>query len=246
MRQDLTGRQFGELTVLSRVEDPEKKVSRWLCRCSCGEEYVVNGSLLTTGRRTRCSGKAHQKNYAYKDIAGQRFDRLVALHPARRYDKSGSVIWHCRCDCGNEVDVSYNALVYTHQKSCGCQKKEHDQKLQNFLTHVAGTSIDILKSNKIPTDNTTGYKGVYRIRGKYVAKIVFQKKQYVLGTFDDLEEAARARKDAEEELFGSVSEHYQRWKERAEQDPAWAEENPVQVMVDRADKRWQITLLPEI
>lgn len=60
-------------------------------------------------------------------------------------------------------------------KSCGCQKKEHDKSLQSFLTHVAGTSVDALKSKKVPTDNTTGYKGVYLIRGKYVAKIVFQK-----------------------------------------------------------------------
>lgn len=104
---------------------------------------------------------------------------MVAQYPSKRYDKSGSVIWHCKCDCGNEIDVPYNSLVYCNQKSCGCQKKEHDQKLQTFLTHVAGTSVDMLKSKKIPTDNTTGYKGVYLIRGKYVAKIVFQNETIV-------------------------------------------------------------------
>ena len=51
--------------------------------------------------------------------------------------------------------------------------------MQTFLTHVAGTSVDMLKSKKIPTDNTTGYKGVYLIRGKYVAKIVFQNETIV-------------------------------------------------------------------
>ena len=40
----------------------------------------------------------------------------------------------------------------------------------------------------MPADNTTGYKGVYFVRGKYVAKIVFQKKAYYLGNFDDIEE----------------------------------------------------------
>ena len=71
------------------------------------------------------------------------------------------------------MDVSYNNLVYGNLKSCGCQKKEHDKKLGSMLTHVAGTSIDILKSKKIPTDNTTGYRGVYLVKGKYLAKIVF-------------------------------------------------------------------------
>ena len=180
---DLTGRQFGELTVIRKVENTKHNSTQWLCKCSCGADYVVQGSLLMTGKRTRCPSKVHEKNYAYVDITGQRFGRLVALYPSRRYDKSGSVVWHCQCDCGNEVDVPYNSLMYANQKSCGCQKKEHDQKLKTFLTHVAGTSVDMLKSKKVPTDNTTGYKGVYLIRGKYVAKIVFQKKQYFLGTY---------------------------------------------------------------
>lgn len=243
---DLTGRQFGELSVISKVENTKHGSTQWLCKCSCGADYVVQGSLLINGRRTRCSSKVHQKNYAYTDITGQRFERLVALYPSRRYDKSGSVIWHCRCDCGNEVDVPYNSLVYTGQKSCGCQKREHDKKLQTFLTHVAGTSVDMLKSKKVPTDNTTGYKGVYMIRGKYAAKIVFQKKQYFLGTYEKIEDAAAARKEAEEVLFDHVAEHYQKWKKLADADSEWAAQNPIQVIVDQADKKLKVTLLPDL
>ena len=242
---DLTGKQFGELTVIRRAENTKHDASQWLCRCSCGSEYITQASLLMTGRRTRCSSKVHQKNYAYVDITGQRFERLVAMYPAGRRDKKGSVIWHCRCDCGNEVDVSYNNLAFSHMKSCGCQKKENDQKLQDNLTHVAGTSVDALKSKKVPTDNTTGYKGVYRINGKYLAKIVFQKKQYFLGTYKNIEDAAAARKEAEEVLFDGVAEHYRRWKEFADKDPAWAKENPVQYFVTRgSDSRLNVTCLP--
>lgn len=243
--QDLTGRQFGELTVIRRVENAKGGASRWLCQCSCGAEYTVNGSLLLTGRRTRCPGQAHEKKYAYADITGKRFGRLVALYPAKRYDKSGSVVWRCQCDCGNQVEVSYNSLAYTNLKSCGCQKKEHDRKLNTFLTHVAGTSVDALKSKKIPADNTSGYRGVYRIRGKYVAKIVFQKKQYLLGSYDTIEEAAAARREAEEVLFDGFAEYYQQWKRFAEADPAWAADNPIQVIVNHCDRKLQVTLLPE-
>lgn len=243
---DLTGRQFGDLTVIRKVENTKHGSSQWLCKCSCGADYVVQGSLLITGKRTRCSSKTHQKNYAYVDITGQRFERLVALYPSRKYDERGSVVWHCRCDCGNEIDVSYNTLVYTNQKSCGCQKKEHDQKLQTFLIRVAGTSVDMLKSKKVPTDNTTGYKGVYLIRGKYVAKIVFQKKQYFLGTYENIEDAAEARKEAEEVLFDGVAEHYQKWKEYADADPDWAAMNPIQVIVNQSDRKLSVTLLPDL
>ncbi len=244
--KDLTGRQFGELTVIRRLDNTAHGAKRWLCKCSCGNEYVTLGSLLNNGRRTRCSGKAHQKNYVYADITGKRFGRMVAQYPARHYDKSGSVVWHCLCDCGNEVEVTYNQLVYGNQKSCGCKKKEHDQKLNSFLTHVAGTSVDMLKSKKVPSDNTTGYKGVYFIRGKYVAKIVFQKKQYFLGSFDKIEDAAAARKEAEETLFDGVAEHYKRWKLRADEDPQWADENPVQILVGRENGSLKVTMLPEI
>ncbi|MBQ9002077.1 MAG: hypothetical protein IJ087_09505 [Eggerthellaceae bacterium] len=34
--------------------------------------------------------------------------------------KSGSVVWRCRCDCGNEVEVSARRLKLDRTKSCGC------------------------------------------------------------------------------------------------------------------------------
>lgn len=78
----------------------------------------------------------------------------------------------------------------------------------------------MLRSKKIPSDNTTGYKGVYFVRGKYMAKSVFQKKQYFLGTYDNIGDAAQARQEAEE--------------------------NPISVRVDHRDKKLQVTLLPEL
>lgn len=87
--------------------------------------------------------------------------------------------------------------------------------------------------NRIPQNNTTGVRGVYFIRGKYVAKIVFQKKQYFLGTYNNLEEAAQARKEAEGMLNDTVVSFYTRWKIKAEEDPDWATENPVRITVGR-------------
>lgn len=245
---DLTRKQFGELTVIRRVENRDKrKAVRYLCQCSCGNAYEVSGTLLVTGRRTHCANRIHQKAPRYSDITDQKFGRLTALYPAEQQIKNGSMVWHCRCDCGNQIDVSYNSLMYGNQKSCGCQKKEHDQKLHSFLTHVAGTSVDMLKSKKLPSDNTSGYKGVYLLRGKYMARIVFQKKPYYLGTYDTIEEAAAARRGAEEMVFDTVAEHYRLWKLKAEQDPVWAEENPVQVLVTQeADKKLHVVCLPEL
>lgn len=86
----------------------------------------------------------------------------------------------------------------------------------------------------------------YLIRGKYVAKILFQKKQYFLGTYEKIEDAAEARKDAEEILFDGVAEHYRKWKAYAEADPDWAVQNPVQVIVNRSNQKLSVTLLPDL
>lgn len=51
-------------------------------------------------------------------------------------------------------------------------------------------------------DNTTGYKGVYKIakspnKIKYAAQIIINKKRICLGNYDSLEEAIMARRVAE-------------------------------------------------
>jgi len=245
---DLTGEKFGQLTVIKKADNQRENGGVWwTCLCECGEQCDVSASLLVTGRKTHCGGKAHPKNYASSDITGQRFHRLVAMYPQKERDAKGFVIWRCKCDCGNEVDVSLNSLLYGNMRSCGCQKKEHNQKLKTTLTHVAGTSIDMLRSKKVPTDNTTGYRGVYFIRGKYVAKIVFRKKAYYLGTFDSIEEAAEARKEAEKVVFDSVAQHYAQWNEKAKKNPSWGRANPIQIFIHQDDstKRMHAVLLPE-
>lgn len=245
---DLTGQVFGQLQVLRRADDQSRNGGVWwLCQCSCGSRYEVPASLLVTGKRTHCGGTSHEKHYARADIAGQRFHRLVALYPLAERDGKGSVLWHCRCDCGSEVDVAYNSLMYSRIKSCGCQKKEHDQKLGSFLTHVDGTSIDMLKSQKLPSNNTTGVKGVYFVRGRYLAKVVFQKKQYTLGSYKTLEEAAQVRKDAEETLHQTVLEHYAAWNARAAEAPDWAAEHPLKFAAEKdAQGRLQLRCQPSL
>lgn len=231
---DLVGKTFGCLTVIGKAEYQRKNGGVWWnCRCTCGRAYDVPGTLLVTGRRTHCPDKSHERDYASVDITGKKFKQLTAVYPTVQRDSKGSVVWHCRCDCGNEIDIPYNQLVYSNMQSCGCKKKEHDQKLSGFLVHIDGTSLDMIRSSKVPSDNTTGYRGVYLIKGKYVAKIVFQKKAYYLGTYKTIEEASRVRKEAEEILFNQTVKFYQKWKAIADTDPDWAYENPVKLIVSK-------------
>ena len=245
---DLTGKTFGELYVVEKAEKQDRNGGVWWrCECSCGRSYEVPATLLVTGKRTHCGGKDHAKNYAFMDITGRRFHRLMALEPTKKRDEKGSVIWRCRCECGNEVEVAYNSLMYSEIKSCGCRKAEHNKALGGFLTRVGGTSLDLLNSRKLPVNNTSGVKGVYFIRGRYVAKIVFQKKQYFLGKYETLEEAAEVRKEAEILLREAVVAHHARWEEKAKRDPEWAKNNPIHFVVEKDGQgRLRIQCLPEL
>jgi hypothetical protein len=50
---DLTAQVFGDLTVLSRVKTPGRR-TRWLVRCSCGKEQIVQACNLVSGHTRSC------------------------------------------------------------------------------------------------------------------------------------------------------------------------------------------------
>ena len=63
-----------------------------------------------------------------KDLTGQRFGMVVVIEEAGR-TKSGSVIWNCRCDCGNTIMETCSNLKSGRVTSCGCKKIERIGKL---------------------------------------------------------------------------------------------------------------------
>lgn len=60
---------------------------------------------------------------AFVDITGQRYGRLVAVKQ-NGYNKSGRILWLCKCDCGGSVTTSSNSLRRGHTRSCGCLSNE--------------------------------------------------------------------------------------------------------------------------
>lgn len=58
----------------------------------------------------------------FRDLTGQRFERLIAAEPLRR--AGSKIAWVCQCDCGKMVTVTRDNLVSGHTKSCGCLSRE--------------------------------------------------------------------------------------------------------------------------
>ncbi len=150
-------------------------------------------------------------------LIGQRFGKLTVTEDLGTR-KGGKVhLWRCVCDCGGQIDVAQDHLVQGLTKSCGCL---HNSVGRKNLRLVNGTSVTKLEKRrgKLNSSNRSGYNGVYeqnshgRRTGRWNAQIGFCGKRYFLGTFDTPEEAAEARKKAEERLYdGFLDWYYQEY-----------------------------------
>jgi len=219
--KDLIGQRFGRL-IVTRITD-KRKDGRiiWECKCDCGNVIEANAAYLVSGDKRSCGCLAKEvrlksaKNNK-KDITGQRFGRLVAICATEKRQGS-SIIWKCRCDCGKVVEVSMKHLQDGGTRSCGCLL--HDTSvaigksldIHKIFGLVENTSISNIKNKKARKDSKTGHRGVYfsNKKGKYIAHIGFQKKNYILGRFDTLEEAIKARSRAEEEIYEPFLKQYE-------------------------------------
>ena len=238
--EDLTGMKFGELTVLHRVENKGKR-TQWLCRCSCGRLHKALAFDLKQGKVKSCGCKRYDW-FGGTDLTGKRFDRLVALYAAKVEHKGSSAVWHCKCDCGNEVDAPAYGLLNGMVRSCGCITKENGALLHTHLHYLENTCIEgLVRAQKNFRNNTSGFRGLWKTKsGSYRVTIVFQKKQYLIGTFKTFEEAVEARLEAEDSLHAGFVDAYSRWQKKAKADPKWAAENPFYYNVARENKTFVI------
>ena len=51
---DLTNQRFGSLVVISRGKNNNQGKPQWNCICDCGEEYLVDGCRLRSGKAKKC------------------------------------------------------------------------------------------------------------------------------------------------------------------------------------------------
>jgi hypothetical protein len=112
---DLTGRTFGYLTIVSRGPNAATRATRWHCRCACGGKTLSHGNDLRNGHTTSC-GTCSRLN----DLTGQTFGLLLVLKRGPDVD-DGRIQWVCSCRCGfQNALVRGDHLQSGNTRSCGC------------------------------------------------------------------------------------------------------------------------------
>lgn len=218
---DLTGQRFGKLTVLRENEAPYtspggKKTRRWDCVCDCGNHVTVLQNVLTGKNGTRSCGCSRELQ-RMGNLAGKRFGRLIVIEPAR-LDRTESNRtrngWRCRCDCGKEIVLPTRYLTSGEKNSCGCLLAESSAaRVNEAVGHYAGTTISGIRPERGPNkNNTSGVKGVYWSSREqlWIAKIGVQSKNITLGRFRSLDDAEKARKEAEEKYYAPIIDAYEK------------------------------------
>lgn len=213
MNRKKIGDRFGRLVIISKLTSINKNgklIPMYKCKCDCGNVVEANGNTLGKGRNS-CG--CLQDKSRRKDIpVGIKFDRLEVVKRTEE-KKHNCYMYLCKCDCGKDVLVRSDMLRAGEVKSCGCLhddllrinvKKAYDK---NF---IEDTSIPKITDNKLQRNNTSGIKGVrwHSRIGKWQASITFKNKNYHLGYYSDIDEAAKVRKIAEKELFGEFLKWY--------------------------------------
>ena len=60
--------------------------------------------------------------YRYSNITNKKFNKLTAISITSK-TKNGAYRWLCKCDCGNETEVTGTDLRQGKVRSCGCLMK---------------------------------------------------------------------------------------------------------------------------
>jgi len=207
--KDIAGKKYGRLTAIKLSNDHKK----WVFKCDCGNVFETFKDNVVRGRTKSCGCL---KNEKFTDLTDKKFGRLTVNKMIGR-NKYGQSIWECNCQCGNSIPVMVSNLLAGHSKSCGCYATEIARKMQKTAIEqdrLQSTRIGNIATNKLWSTNTTGIRGVsyYPQRGKYVAQIVYQGKTKYLGSYKTLEDASKARKEAEEKYFQPIIEEYEELK----------------------------------
>lgn len=150
-------------------------------------------------------------------MTGRRFGRLLVLSATDKRDGS-SIVWQCKCDCGNIVCVPARNLLHRGTVSCGCNRREKaiinisgDPAIK--LGQIDGTNVSRLASDKPQTNNRSGFRGVSWHKnnhgsGAWIAVIYFKGKRYRLGFYATPQEASKAYETAKKRIHGDFLNWY--------------------------------------
>lgn len=138
-----------------------------------------------------------------RDLKGMRFEKLTVLEFSgyKKGKYHSKAYWKCKCDCGNEKEISADQLLRGIVKSCGCSKR----KEENDITGKKFNRLTAIKR----VDSENGIRYLFRCDcGK--EKVIFKKavvsgKTKSCGCLSNEKVHERCFKDLSGQKFGRLT-----------------------------------------
>lgn len=204
---DLTGKRYGKLTVLERVQTSKK--TKWKCKCDCGNEVVVASDNLRSGHSRSCGCLKLEEVTKH----GQWNTRIYRIYYAMKqrcnnpkcaaYGYYGGRGIKVCIEWENDFQTFYNwAMSHGYADDLSIDRIDVNGNYEPSNCRWATATEQSFNKTK-GKDNSLGIVGVSRRKdtGKYMAYISKEGKRHRLGDFETLEEAVRAREEAEKKYY---------------------------------------------
>lgn len=204
---------------------------KWICQCDCENKTIrsVREGDLKNGSSASCGcdkkgiikfNKETKTKINKYDLSGEYGIGWTSntnkefYFDLEDYDKIKDYGWREKTTGKtskgvNKVYISTSSRILLHRLILNApEDKQVDHKNHNTFdnrkSNLRLCSLSENTLNKTPKEGTI--PGVFQKgKGKWGARIQYKRKLYNLGTFDTKEEAIKARKEKEEELFGEFS-----------------------------------------
>lgn len=131
--KNISGKTYGYLTVIKRVDGKDKLHSYWECICKCGNIKIAKYSELVNNQTKSCG--CYDITEYDKTIVGKKFNKLLVLYRTKTKNNEGYYL--CKCDCGNLKEIRGTFIKGGKQFSCGCERRKKGKSNKRWT----GTNI---------------------------------------------------------------------------------------------------------
>lgn len=225
MKEDISGKKFGFLTAI-RPYTVKGKNTVWECRCECGKIVTRRRDSFINSNNASCGckrgiyiskglkGKVKQNDYDLTGEYGKCFiGNTFFIFDLEDFEIIKDYRWFYSQGYPSSWNKQNGKILRFHRFIMNCPDGmvvDHinHNKTDNRKTNLRiCTSSENNKNIKIRTNNKSGYPGVSTNKSgkKWVARIGCDNQDFYLGTFDNKEDAIKAKKEAEEKLFGEYA-----------------------------------------